>query len=710
MQKRTILIVDDEKVNRKILAKLLQDEYLIMEAENGKLALDILQNNSEVISAVLLDIVMPVMDGYELMQAIREDSKLVKIPVIVSSYKDGDEAEIKALSYGAQDFIAKPYKAEIIRHRLSNLIEFRETASFINTVERDDLTGLFNKQFFMKNVSEWLQQHTEQQYAIMCIGIERFRLINESYGIKKGDKLLQYIADLIRAAEQPVFSTRFSADLFYLLIPHKDTYSSEKLRYWYAKVNEFPINMDIKLHCGIYEIEDIMLPVNVMCDRAQLASENNKGVYDAPFFKYDDSLRQKLLDEQFITSNMQTALKENQYTVYYQPKYDLNNELIAGAEALVRWIHPERGIISPGIFIPIFETNGFISELDHYVWEAVCRDIRGLMDQGIDPVTISINVSRADIYDPNLSDILLNLLAKYNIPIHYLHLEITESAYTNNPEQIIIEVDKLRKLGFKIEMDDFGSGYSSLNMLAEMPVDVLKLDMRFVRNQVAKPSGRGILSFVISLAKWLDLAVVAEGVETKEQIDILRSMDCNYVQGFYYAKPMPLKDFTTLLVNSEKTEMICTSQTVKVEINTKKTISNQRDCGIMLIVDDMELNRAVLASYFEEEFQIVQKENGREAWDYLKEHYNEVGIVMLDLLMPVMDGFQLLNKIRSDERMVEMPVIITSQSDSKSEKRALQMRADDFISKPYNPEIIKHRVDNVLASHELMILKSKGNL
>ena len=383
----------------------------------------------------------------------------------------------------------------------------------------------------------------------------------------------------------------------------------------------------------------------------------------------------------------------------------MTNDKIAGAEAIVRWIHQERGFISPGQFIPVFEKNGFISELDHYVWETACRDIRGWIDKELTPVSVSINVSRADIYNPNLSGILLNLLEKYNIPIRYLHLEITESAYTDNPEQIIIEVGKLRQLGFIVEMDDFGSGYSSLNMLAEMPVDVLKLDMHFVQNEANKISGKGVLSFVISLAKWLDLAVVAEGVETGEQISMLRSMDCNYVQGFYYAKPMPLNEFNALIGSSEITDMICSGQTTRQYTERKDKPRHGTGSRKMLIVDDIDFNRAVLAGNFEGEFAIIEKENGSEAWKYLDVHYAEIDIVMLDLLMPVMDGFQLLDKIRSDARMKDMPVIITSQGDAESEHRALAMQADDFISKPYNPDIIRHRVDDVLASHRLNRLR-----
>ena len=500
--------------------------------------------------------------------------------------------------------------------------------------------------------------------------------------------------------------SRFTADNFYGILPHHDEYTNEMLKPWINKVNACPIDMDIKIHTGIYAITDPELQISAMCDRAQLAANQNRGKYDEYFYLYDDSLREKLLEEQFITSNMHQALEQRQFHVYYQPKYDLNTEVIAGAEALVRWIHPEKGFMSPGKFIPLFEQNGFITQLDEYVWETACRDIRSWMDQGIQNISVSVNVSRSDIYNTKLIDTITGLVKKYNIPIHYLHLEITESAYTENPTQIIAVVEKLRKLGFIIEMDDFGSGYSSLNMLAEMPVDVLKLDMGFIQSETKKSSGKGILSFVISLAKWLDLAVVAEGVETKEQIVSLRSMDCNYVQGFYFAKPMEEPAFINLVKEVGITEMVCTSQTAADYVHDKAVeTENIKDGKTMLIVDDIEINRAVLASCFTQKYIIEERENGETAWEFLQENFGKVQVIMLDLLMPVMDGFQLLEKIRKDKRMQDIPVIITSQGDTDSEARALKMRADDFISKPYNAEIIRHRVANVVAAYQIKMMK-----
>ena len=244
---------------------------------------------------------------------------------------------------------------------------------------------------------------------------------------------------------------------------------------------------------------------------------------------------------------MEQALAEEQFVIYLQPKYRIRDNRLAGAEALVRWLHPQWGLQSPAEFIPLFERNGFITKLDQYVWDKACSILREWEDKGYPSIDISVNVSRADIYNADLEKILLHTTEKYHLPVSRLHLEITESAYTENPSQIINTVEHLRNLGFVIEMDDFGSGYSSLNMLNQMPLDILKLDMEFVQSETAKPVNQGILQFIMKLARFMKLNVVAEGVEIKEQLEHLKVIDCDFAQGYYFAKPMPCGDFEKLI-------------------------------------------------------------------------------------------------------------------------------------------------------------------
>ena len=258
-----------------------------------------------------------------------------------------------------------------------------------------------------------------------------------------------------------------------------------------AQINHILDVRNIVMKWGVYTVTDRTLSVEQMCDRALLAARSIKGQYGKYFSVYDDALRDKLLKDQAITDSMETALAQGQFQIYLQPKYRIEDETLVGAEALVRWIHPEWGVQSPAEFIPLFEKNGFITKLDQYVWDRACAALRDFDDRGFAPVSVSVNVSRADIYNADLADILMKTVKKYDLPPARLHLEITESAYTENPKQIIDTVRRLRELGFVIEMDDFGSGYSSLNMLNEMPIDILKLDMKFIQSETAKPTNAG---------------------------------------------------------------------------------------------------------------------------------------------------------------------------------------------------------------------------
>lgn len=359
-----------------------------------------------------------------------------------------------------------------------------------------------------------------------------------------GNQLLQNVAQALRhEMKEEGICGRIGSDQFACLVARREEYSSETFAFITESIDQLPITITINLSYGIYRVEDTAIPVSIMCDRALIACSSVKGIYDINFAYYDDKFMQTLRSEQVIIDNMKTALQERQFIVYFQPKYALSAETPAGAEALVRWIHPELGFMPPDSFIPLFEKNGFITDLDIYVWETTCHHIREWIDAGHEPIPISVNVSRADIYNPNLLTILMDMIRKYDLKPELLHLEITETAYTESSEQLINVINQLKAVGFVIEMDDFGSGYSSLNMLSEISIDILKLDRGFIQNETTNVKSKGILNFVMGLAKWLELPVVAESVETKEQIEALKKLGCDYVQGYYYAKPMPKQEF-----------------------------------------------------------------------------------------------------------------------------------------------------------------------
>lgn len=545
--KKQILIVEDNEFNRAMLSEILSEEYQVLEAENGQEALDILQQYKDSIALILLDVMMPVMDGYTFLDNIKVDPELALIPVIVMTQGDSEDDEVSALSHGATDFVPKPYRPRVILHRMANLIKLRETAALVNQFQYDRLTGLYSKEFFYRKVRERLDENPEKEYIIVCTNIENFKLYNDSFGREAGDRLLRKgAAAIIRQFGEDGICGRYSADRF-MFIREKSQEEWEGETFIRGVRSERNSNMyNVVVKWGVYEIIDRSVPVEQMCDRALLAADSIKGQYNQSYAVYDDNLRGKLLREKAIADVMETALAEEQFIVYLQPKYNLADNRMVGAEALVRWIHPEWGFMSPGEFIPLFEKNGFIPCLDRYVWEKVCVYLHDWQEKGYPVVPVSVNVSRADVYQSNLVDTLSGLVQKYGIDSACLHLEITESAYTENPYQIISTVEELHRRGFVIEMDDFGSGYSSLNMLSQMTLDILKLDMKFIQNELAKPVDQSILNDIISMAHRMRLRVVAEGVETKEQAERLQAVGCDYVQGYYFARPMPVKEFEAL--------------------------------------------------------------------------------------------------------------------------------------------------------------------
>lgn len=552
-RKRKILIVEDQEINRIILCNILDQDYDLLQAVNGLEGLNLLRSCKEDISLILLDLTMPVMDGYEFLDHVKKDPIMSAVPVIITTSKDSDEDEIRCLANGASDFVTKPYNPEVVRHRIASIIHLRESSAMLNMLEYDQLTGLYSREFFYQRVMRILEQDPDKEYDIICSDIENFKLVNERSGEGMGDELLRYVADLIRKhLGSNDICARIRGDVFAFLVEHKENNFGEVIQQQIENgYPDCPVpNLIIKY--GIYENVNRHLPVSVMCDRALLALRRIKNQYGKYVARYDDSLRLAILREQQILDSMEPALLEHQFEVYFQPKHEIFTGDVTGAEALVRWNHPQFGFMSPGEFIPLFERNGFISKLDSYVWNETCSTLRRWEDKGLPVVPISVNLSRANFDIPDLAERVCRIADCHNVDHNLLHLEITESAYTDNPQQIIDIIHQLREMGFKIEMDDFGSGYSSLNMLSELPIDVLKMDMHFIQ-QKATDQNRSILNFIVSLSKWLNLVTIAEGVETHEQMEYLKSIGCCYVQGYYYAKPMPAADFEEYLCRKDHT-------------------------------------------------------------------------------------------------------------------------------------------------------------
>lgn len=547
MNKRKVLIVDDQEVNRRMLSKIIESDYDVVCAENGQEALNILYKGYKSISAIILDLMMPVMNGYDFLESISHDVYLSNIPVIVTTVCDSESDEIKALNYGACDFVRKPYNSEVLKKRLNNAI--KNTINHKSTNENDILTGINNKEAFHHYLNNMLINNSDKIHAVAVLDVEKFKVINDIYGSMVADSFLIGIAEELKKLTDKIggICAHSYADQFLLAAPITCEDIERELIRIENIINDNAEGIKISIKAGIYIVDDINMSVISMCTRAKYALNSIKRHYGKKIAVYDDEIRNDILDRQKIVGDMKYALAEGQFKVYFQPKYDLMTEKIIGAEALVRWQHTELGLISPGKFIPIFEDNGFITELDVYVWEECCRFMHKRKQLGLSVVPVSINVSRVDIYNEDIVKILCNLVKKYDLEPELLHLEITESVYINDSGKINVVLNQVKEKGFIIEIDDFGSGYSSLSILSEIPMDIIKMDMKFFQSEKNTKVKQKIIYSVIKLAKWMNLFVIAEGVETKEQLDYLRKMKCHFGQGFYFARPMPAEEFEQIL-------------------------------------------------------------------------------------------------------------------------------------------------------------------
>lgn len=420
----------------------------------------------------------------------------------------------------------------------------------INGLEVNALTGLYLSHTFFKKSEEFLKSVDENGYCVLAIDLEHFRLFNKIYSREQGDILLKRVAELLKeyrmsyggvigyfGGDNFVILTKLDLERFKQL--HQDI--SKIVASWSNTVGFLPA-------FGIYEIKDDTDDVATMYDRATLALKKIDGNYAKRHCIYSEDMEEKEEEELRLLSEIQQSLKNEEFTFYIQPQCDIGTGKIIGGECLVRWLHPEKGLISPGIFIPVLEKNGFIASLDRYVWREVCKWLRSLIDKGFQPVPVSINVSRIDIYSMDVPGFLLGLLKEYDLPCNLLKVEITESTYVENNDKIIRTVKQLRDADLWVMMDDFGSGYSSLNMLKSVAVDVLKLDMRFLEiKDQEEERGIGILESVINMARQMQLPIIVEGVENQKQESFLLKMGCRYSQGFYYYRPMPIADFENLI-------------------------------------------------------------------------------------------------------------------------------------------------------------------
>jgi diguanylate cyclase (GGDEF)-like protein/PAS domain S-box-containing protein len=566
MARKTVLVVDDDQISRLIVKKNIEEAYDVLEAGDGKAALAVLEKHPEV-AVLLLDLLMPGMDGFSVLRSLRQKDGKPRLPVIVITGGNDILSQTKAIALGAMDVMFKPFSGIMLRHKVDNIVAVTESIrlqdelilqeQLVRAAEVDNLTGLWNKQTFCREAGKYFKAHPGHEFVLSLWDLDRFKVYNENFGPAAGDSFIAQMGHALAADEHDI---HFSS-----LIMQGHDYGDHFLACWQAETfNEGALYAYIKqklehlqpdykfsLRLGLYLVRDAGVSVALMCDRAQLALRSIKNSYDKHWAWYDDLMRSRILEEASLTDDMRTGLEQGQFVPYFQPQYNYKTGHMIGVEALARWEHPTRGLLLPAQFIPVFEKNGFIYELDRYMWEASCKYLRRWLDLGLAVPSVSVNVSRTDLYRHDLETTFSNLIMQYGLQPGMLRLEITESAYMDNPQQLVHTVGILQQAGFLVDMDDFGTGYSSLNMLKQLPVDLLKLDMKFVANTEENKRTASILANVVHMTNDLSLPVLAEGVETRIQAEYLNGLGCTYMQGFLFAKPMAPTALEELLRQSK---------------------------------------------------------------------------------------------------------------------------------------------------------------
>lgn len=682
--KRLILVVDDELVNRELMGAVLQRDYELLFAENGEQAMDLILANSDTLSLVLLDLMMPIMSGKEVLRRIKANSLIRQIPVIVLTADQ--QAEIESLSLGAADFIPKPYpEPGVILARVLRSIELSEDRQIINSTERDPLTGLYNRDYFYSYAEQFDHHHKDVPMDAIVVDVNHFHMINERFGTVYGDRILRRIGEKLRSevADVDGIVCRREADTFMVYCPHGKSYKKmlESAADGLGDSDDISNNR-VRLRMGVYEDVDKTLAIDRRFDRAKMAADTVRNSFTKTIGTYDKTLHERKLYAEQLIEGFPAAIAQHQFVVWYQPKFDIrsNVPVLASAEALVRWQHPTLGMISPGIFIPLFEDNGLIQELDNYVWRTTAQQIRSWKDRLGFSVPVSVNVSRIDMYDPSLLDTLQSILKESQLDASELLLEITESAYTQESEQIVATVNKLRALGFHIEMDDFGTGYSSLNMISTLPIDALKLDMQFIRTAFSGKHDTRMLEVIIDIADYLKVPVIAEGVETKEQLEALKAMGCDLVQGYYFSRPLPAEEFERFVVErkSQDVEPLESHQKL-IEDSYTDTLSHisralaRGFVGVYYV--DIDTNRYLYLSPQGPEGNLQIAKSGTDFFAYIQEAIERV-VHPSDrpLMSSVMQKDTLLGQLADDNAFCMMYQLDDGQAE---QRRALKAtRAD----------------------------------
>ena len=558
---KRILTISDDEERSEDLRVLLGAEFQVTavggKVENAKICGKVHQAE-----AIVFCLSLRVTENLHVLDRLCEYARLFGIPIIAAA--DGEDAafyernrEVFAENLFVFDLGEGLFRAVrclcLLISDARRAEQKRWSLEKTQIVLKDAKTGIYNKQAFCCRAAEIIARVPERSYVLVRWDIDYFKVFNDTYGVEEGDRLLAGIGRQLRenrvAMEQKgeILFGYWDADHFVML------WDGARLKpdgLWHSimmQVRLMKKEFNLQISMGFYRLEKNRMEIATACDRALLALRSVKNNYERHYAWYHASMRDRMLEEQSLVSEMHEALLGEQFALYFQPQYHYASGQMTGAEVLVRWEHPERGLIAPDRFIPVFEKNGFIFELDKYIWERSCLYVRQWMADGLCVSGISVNISRVDMNHEDFLSVFQGLRERYPAEAALLRLEITESAYMENAEHLIHMVNQLKGMGFVVEMDDFGSGYSSLNVLKDVPMDVLKIDMKFLVGGDCYARGGNILRSIINMAHSIGMSVIAEGVETKQQAEFLKGIGCKYMQGYFFSRPVAAKEFRELI-------------------------------------------------------------------------------------------------------------------------------------------------------------------
>ena len=581
-EKFKILLVESNEANKAELVQIISPFHQVV-TTTPEQAFSFIKENLQDIATAIIEI----REAAAIVQQLRSFIPTEKFPVLISTDIDNSELENQLLDLDVTDFLKKPYDSRRVLNRLKTTIKLNLANKAIDELERDELTGLFTRKAFLLKVEDFISHNREKNFCIIAFDFDNFKSSNSLYGVEKCNEFLAYSAREMMKAMPAGIAGRYGGDQFILFYEYNEKVDKERLSHIVKLIlDRAPIPHQI-VKMGVYAPIDCELPLVICCDRAFLSIGAIKGKYGKNLAFFEDELQNQLLNEQRIIETMERALEESQFQVFYQPKHETVSGNIAGAEALVRWNHPEYGFMSPASFIPLFERNGFITKLDTFVLEQVCKDIKRWEQDGLPLVPISVNVSRRDFMEEGCIEKQYKIIDKYNVDHSLLHMEVTESLYSENTDLIISQVKRTQNMGFSIEMDDFGSGYSSLGSLATFPLNILKLDISFVRNIIKNEI---VIENIIKMAHRMGLLTIAEGAETLEQYKILKILGCDYIQGFYFSKPLSCRDFEAYL---KKSSVVSAGR-----IHLKESTGEQTDLSENMLIAANEVAEGIPGGFF----------------------------------------------------------------------------------------------------------------